>query len=125
MSTITFRDKYCERFGCPKEAFAESVFWKCFYPRCKSFAGLLWWFNSDFFKDDLEFIRSVADTTSFDEMQTEIADFRINHTPRGFLRTQMLCRVSGQKLTNLGSKLFKNQDGGTVTNGGTDFTPRV
>lgn len=125
MNARTFRDLYCERFGCPAEAFEEAVFWQCFYPKCRKFAKLLRWFNPDFFKDDYAFIQVVADTTSFDGMKIEMADFRINNVPKGLLRGHLLCRVSGQKLTNLGAKLFKNRDGGKETPGGTDFTPRV
>ena len=60
---------------------------------------------------DRELIRQAGETTSLDELKSELIGFFNAHPPSGWLRKRMKVRLSGQSLTNLAGRLFETPAG--------------
>ena len=106
MNAKPFREAVCEQLGVPPKAYEEEVLWRCLFPSARPLARLLRLLNSHFFDDDLELIRSVADCAALRELRAELSDYRYHKRIRGFLRSILHVRVSGQRLGDLGAKVL-------------------
>ncbi|MBI5775317.1 MAG: hypothetical protein HZA89_16475 [Verrucomicrobia bacterium] len=49
----------------------------------------------------------MAEVTTFEELESELDDFRVLHPARGFLRKRLQLRVSTTKLRRLSEKYFR------------------
>ena len=102
-SEQTFREAYCEKMAIPTEDFAETVFWRCFPPQKLKLGRFFWWFYRDLFANDFELIEDVSESTTVEEVATELANFRSEVREQGFLRVNLNLRLSGQRLVDLAS----------------------
>jgi hypothetical protein len=97
----TFRESYCERFGCPAEAFENRVFWRCLYRRSLPLAWLVHLLNRPHFELDRQTIRQLGVTRSPQEFRSELEAFRYEYRMRGGFLRQLRVRVSGKRLVAL------------------------
>ena len=107
MNEKTFHEAVCERFGVAPEAYEQEVFWRCFFPSALGPGKMLWLVNPAYFHDDLQLIRDVADCMSVNEVRGELNDHRYHRPIRGFLRRVLHVRVSGQRLVDVASLVFR------------------
>jgi hypothetical protein len=106
METQNFRELFCARYTCAPDGFETAVLWRCLNPKNLPLARTLWRVNPGYFMPDLELIRQVQETTSLDELKSELNDFYYHYPHAGWLRKHMKVRLSGQILTNLAGRLF-------------------
>jgi hypothetical protein len=97
----SFREIYCERFGCPSEDFERRVFWRCLYRRSLPLSLLVHWLNRKHFELDLQTIRQLGVCRSTQEFRSELESFRYEYQMRGGFLRQFRVRVSGKRLTGL------------------------
>jgi hypothetical protein len=111
MKIQSFRDLYCARYDCAAGDFETAVLWRCLNPKSLPLARMLWRMNPEYFAPDLELIRHVQDVTSLDELRGEFGAFCYHHPNAGWLRKRLKVRLSGQSLTNLAARLFRQTGG--------------
>jgi hypothetical protein len=109
MPSADFRALCCDHFGCPPEAYEQTVFWQCLHDDAKLMARVLHKFDPDFFRWDYLLIRSLSTVTTPAEMEVELNNYRYQYRAMGFLRRNLRLRVSGQKIINLSKKLFGHE----------------
>ena len=97
----TFRESFCERFGCPPEGFEERVFWRCLYRRSLPLALLVYFVHRDYFALDLLTIRQLGVARSAQEFRGELESFRYEYRMRGGILRNLRVRVSGKRLMGL------------------------
>ena len=97
----TFRETYCDRFGCPADAFEKRVFWRCLYRRSLPLAWLVHLLNRQYFDLDLQTIRQLGVSRSAQEFRGELEAFRYEYRMRGGLFRKLRVRVSGKRLVAL------------------------
>jgi len=97
----TFRESFCERFGCPPEEYEKRVFWKCLYRRSLPLAVLVHMFKRPFFNLDLQTIRQIGFARNTQEFRTELENFRYDYRMQGGLLRLLRVRVSGKRLMAL------------------------
>lgn len=107
MHEKTFREAVCDRFGVAPAGYEQEVLWRCFFPSTLGIGKLLWLVKPDYFRDDLELIRDVADCVSVNEVRTELNDHRYHRPIKSFLRRILRVRVSGQRLVDMASLVFR------------------
>ena len=97
----SFRENYCERFGCPLEAFENRVFWRCLYRRSLPLSLVVHLTNRRHFELDMQTIRQLGVCRSTQEFRAELESFRYDYRMRGSLLRQLRVRVSGKRLMAL------------------------
>lgn len=107
METQNFKDLFCARYKCVPDDFESAVLERCLCPKGRSLARVVLRVNPGHFMPDRELIRQAGETTSLDELKSELIGFFNAHPPSGWLRKRMKVRLSGQSLTNLAGKLFE------------------
>ena len=108
MNNATFRERCCEFFQCSEEECAEKILWYCMYPSSLRLARFMWSLDREYFGWDFALIDEVSDTTSLESLQSEVEEFRYHNRARGLLRGVLKIRISGQRLLNLGGKLYRS-----------------
>jgi len=101
------RELYCEYFQCQPEEFAKELSLNCFHSIY--LARLLWHFDPEIFRDDMELLDLLGRTTSLSECRQELEAFRHANPPAGLLRRRLKVRVSGQAVLDLAAKLFAQE----------------
>jgi hypothetical protein len=102
-----FRSLFCEKFNCPPSEFERRAFKKCLYWHARWLGPVIRLFEPEFFRTDLQFIRSLGDSTGLREALEDRGSFHHSNTSnRSFLRTICKIRVSGPKTTRLAETLF-------------------
>ncbi len=102
-----FQRLFCERFGCQLADYEEEMFRRCLYWHARLMAPLLRRFNSNFFTEDLRFIRYLGVSTAVREIYLDLMNFHdANMGRRNFWRTVFRLRVSGRKAARLAQSLF-------------------
>jgi hypothetical protein len=104
--TKTFRQACCEKLGIPVAAFEETVLWRCLPLLHLPLGKLRWRFNQDYFQDDLESIRSVADCTNLHDFFARQQCHWATHPISGFQRRVLHARLSGRRLLSFASQLL-------------------
>jgi hypothetical protein len=94
----TFRESFCERFGCPPEAFERRVFWRCLYRRSLPLSLVVYLVNRNYFALDLQTIKQLGVARSLQEFRGELESFRYEYRMRGGLLRNLRVRVSGKRL---------------------------
>jgi len=97
----TFRESFCERFGCPPENYEKQVFWRCLYRRSLPLAWLIYLVRRKHFDLDLQTIRQLGVCRSPQEFRAELESFRYEYRSRGGMLRQIRVRVSGKRLIGL------------------------
>src|ERR1043165_1650951 len=78
----TFRESFCERFGCPPEAFERRVFWRCLYRRSLPLSLVVYLVNRNYFALDLQTIKQLGVARSLQEFRGELESFRYEYRMR-------------------------------------------
>jgi hypothetical protein len=105
----TFRNLFCERFGCSEEAFESAVFSRCLYPHARPMADLLRRWAPGYFRDDLEMLRQLGSVGSSAELNWELSNyFYQKRADQGFLRRVGRVRLSRRRLRRLGAEILDN-----------------
>jgi hypothetical protein len=109
--------KYCQRHQFSPDDFTEKVLWECMRPLQRPIARLIWLFNEDFFKSDLELINQVKDASTYAKVR-EITKFLSKEPSNSnFLRRVLKIRISRSKLLDLAAdelgETSKKSDGQT------------
>ena len=106
----TFRERFCEQFGCASSGFEEGVFWRCLHrPHGWFFASLLFKKHRDIFKEDLDFIHELGGVTDPLIFKNEVNRYHgRNVRERGWIRGTFGIRVSGKRVMKLKNRLFRN-----------------
>jgi hypothetical protein len=102
----TFREACCEKLNVSPDAYEPAVLWHCFPPAHLFLGKLRWRLDRGYFANDLELLRAVADCTTLDELQDEIALHYSTKPNFGFERAVLRARMSGQRLANLASTVL-------------------
>jgi hypothetical protein len=102
----TFVGKYCRRHQCKAEDFEKNLLRRCMYRVSSPLAALLWLFNPEFFRDDLDLIGEVKDTTTFAQVRDIVGFYRSEPGRKSFLRRWLRVRMSKTKLLTVASSLF-------------------
>lgn len=97
----TFREAVCERFDISPDAYEQELLWRCFFPSALALGKLLWLVNPDYFNEDLELIRNVADCVRVAEVRLELNNHRYHRPLRGLAQRILRLRISGQRLVEL------------------------
>ncbi len=97
----TFREMFCERWGCSADAFERRVFWQCLHRRSLPLAALVYAFHRKYFELDLQTIRQLGVSRSPQEFRAELESFRYEYRSRGGFLRQIRVRVSGKRLITL------------------------
>ncbi len=97
----TFRESFCDRTGCPSEAFESRVFWRCLYRRSLLLSVIIYACNRSYFAPDFQTIRQLGVARSLDEFRAELEAFRYEYRMRGGLFRSLRVRVSGKRLMGL------------------------
>ena len=101
----TFREKFCDRFGCPPEAFERRVFWRCLHRRTLPLALIVYLIHRQHFAHDLQTIRQAGLCRSPEEFRSELEAFHYESRMRGGLLRNLKVRLSGRRLMDLGRQL--------------------
>src|ERR1041384_8055872 len=107
--TSTFREAYCEKFGCEgnytERVFAQSLFW---HARC--LAPVIRAVSPRFFQEDLDAIDDLGATNDAAIFIAELGYLHGRHQrDRSLLRKAFLLRVSGKRLLRLWIKVFQSE----------------
>jgi hypothetical protein len=97
----SFRENYCERFGCPLEDFENRVFWRSLYRRSLPLSLVVHLTNRRHFELDLQTIRQLGVCRGTQEFRAELESFRYDYRMRGGLLRRLRVRVSGKRLMAL------------------------
>jgi hypothetical protein len=97
----SFRENYCERFGCPLEDFENRVFWRCLYRRSLPLSLVVYLTHRKHFELDLQTIRQLGVCRGTQEFRSELESFRYDYRMRGGLLRRLRVRVSGKRLMAL------------------------
>jgi hypothetical protein len=104
-STVkTFRQAWSEALGLAPDAFEEAVLWRCLPSHHRFIGKLRWHLSRAYFNKDLELLRAAADCTTPAEVRREIEYHRSIGMNKGFQRSVLKARVSGQRLLDLAHK---------------------
>ena len=95
----SFKAAFCDCFGCPPEAFQETLLRKCVRPPLRPVAALVRLLSPGFFGEDLEYLARVGQTTTWLEFQTLANGIREDLVLNdGLLRKDLHLRISGSRL---------------------------
>jgi hypothetical protein len=97
----SFRENYCERFGCPLEDFENRVFWRSLYRRSLPLSLVVHLTNRRHFELDLQTIRQLGVCRGTQEFRAELESFRYDYRMRGGVLRRLRVRVSGKRLMAL------------------------
>jgi hypothetical protein len=105
----TFREAYCEKFGCDgnytERVFSQSLFW---HARCLAPAIRI--MSPNFFQEDLAAIEDLGSTQDAAIFIAELGYLHGRHQrDRSWLRKTLLLRVSGKRLLRLWIKVFETK----------------
>lgn len=104
----TFRERFCERYGCAAGDFEEAVFWKCVHWHAWIFARILFPRDRNIFKEDLEFIHELGPVRDPLIFKSEVNRFHgRNVREKSWIRGPFHIRVSAKRVINLKNKLFR------------------
>ena len=96
---MRFKDTFCGCFGCPAEAFQETLLRKSLHPHLRPLAWLVRLMAPGFFREDLDYLGRVGETNAWQPFRTLANaihhDRVLNH---GLLRKSLHLRVSGSRL---------------------------
>jgi hypothetical protein len=104
----TFRERFCEQFGCDLSRFEEGVFWKCLNrPHAWFFARFLFPKHPAIFKEDIDFIYELGGVRDPLVFKNEVNRYHgRNVRERGWIRGTFGIRVSGKRVMKLKNRLF-------------------
>jgi hypothetical protein len=98
----SFKQAFCERFGCRPEAYQGRAFRLLLYRRAKLIGPVIKLLAPGFFAEDLRFITELGEAVDLREAKVSAASFQdANAACGGFLRRRFRLRVSGFKATEL------------------------
>jgi hypothetical protein len=101
-SERTFRKAFCEKYGCPEEAFEKRIFWQCLYRRSILLTWLIYIFSPKYFWWDFQAIRSLGSAQSEQEFLHAINRlWGLTQKGGSPLRNFFRVRLSGNKLIAL------------------------
>jgi hypothetical protein len=110
MNTITqtksFQTACCEQFGCNPDEYERVVFWHCLHGHAVVPARVIHWVCPSFFEGDLELLRTVARSADLNELGVELNNYRYQQRATGLVRGVLRVRISGQRILNLGARVF-------------------
>ena len=107
---VTFRERFCERFGCDSTKFEEAVFWRCMNrPHAWIFAKFIFPKHPEIFKEDLDFIRELGGIRDPLVFKSEVNRYHgRNVREKGWIRGTFGIRVSGKRVMKLKNRLYRN-----------------
>ncbi len=96
---LSFKAAFCECFRCPAQAFEERLLRRCLPPESRPPATVVRLLSPSFFRQDLEYLGRIGETTTWLEFSSLVN--RIRHNPdlnRGLVRKGLHLRMSGIRL---------------------------
>lgn len=115
---MEFRQLFSQKWGMSADQFERKLFTKCLFRHAVPFAWLLQKWNPDFFREDFDMLRDVANARNTDEVLGEVNRFfGRNARDKNFLRTTFYLRISGKRLLRVYRSLTREaeESGGTTT----------
>lgn len=98
----TIREAFCAVHRCPPEAFEKKVLWFGLHRHAWLPAHWMWWFERDYFVDDLGAIRHMGDARSEPELQRASDDLEnLKLVERSIRRGTLAIRVSATRTIRL------------------------
>lgn len=98
----TIRDAFCAVHKCGPEGFEKKVLWFGLYRHAWLPAHWMWWFERDYFVDDLGAIRHMGDARSEPELQRAVDDLEnLKLVERSIRRGTLALRVSATRVIRL------------------------
>lgn len=105
----SFRESFCEKYGCPPERFVRLATRKCLPWRVRLLRPLILLLHPDHFEMDFEFIERAGNSMSWSEIHGTIGAFDSNNRLRGgFYRNRLKLRASGKRLSRLVRRIVGN-----------------
>lgn len=104
----TFKERFCFLAKCRQEQYEKRVLSLCMHSDHPWLARLYCRFDRRSFESDLEMIRRLGGTSTFDEFKRMLEAWRASHPSKGYLRKQLHFRVSGKNLLKLASRILKS-----------------
>jgi hypothetical protein len=119
------KNAFCARFEYPQDKFEKRIFWSALHPEMKPLAFLIDRLRPDFFKNDLDFIRSLGTAETKQEVRIIVNSLHYDPTfERGFLRGFLRLRISRRRLTRIASEVLVSGRSQTSTaSSRVHFTP--
>jgi hypothetical protein len=105
-----FKAAFCEAFRCPAEVFQRKLFWSCIRFHLRPLVCLVRTVRPGFFKEDLEYLRQIGETTNWRQFRGLAVGIR-HHTPfnRGWLRRNLKLRISGTRLVDIYGEILERR----------------
>src|SRR5438105_15596176 len=104
--TRCFKTEFCRWAECSDEEYADRVFWRCIYRHALLFALPIFRFKRSMFREDFDFVRDLAGTTSIKEAISELNRFYgRNVRDDSIARKIFLIRISGKRVLQLYRKV--------------------
>src|ERR1041385_4572944 len=105
----TFRERFCEQFGCDVARFEEGVFWRTLNRHAWIFAKFIFPKHPGIFKEDLDFIHELGGIRDPLVFKNEVNRYHgRNVREKGWIRGTFGIRVSGKRVMKLKNRLFRN-----------------
>ena len=113
----SFRELYCQTYGCRREGFEKRVFWRSVHRESWLISSLIYFFYPVYFSTDFAVIQKLGNTTSPADFDREVIAYqRMTDLEVGTWRVRWRLRISGRLLIQI-----KNE----VSSRGFDgFSPR-
>ncbi len=111
----SFKQAFCEKYGCSQDVYEEKVFWCCLYRHALPLAAVIYWLKPDFFKEDFDLIREIDKMNSPEVFRSELNFFHgRNVRDKNWIRRGLCIRLSAKRLLKLKSRLFGNSLAGLL-----------
>lgn len=103
----SFREAFCETFGCPSERYEQALFWRCLYRHALPFAAVLYRVAPDCYREDFELIHEVSPIQDPRVFQLEVDRFHGRTVrDRNWMRSALLIRLSCKRLMRIRRRVF-------------------
>lgn len=108
----SFRELFCEEFGCSDRDFEKKIFWMGLFPVARPLAFLISIFRPSYFDLDFGALKSLGNLREEASCRHQAEGFKGNY--RGFgshtaLRRRLLVRVSGRRLLQINDRVWKRR----------------
>ena len=107
----SFREAFCERYGCTAERFVPLAARKALPWRVRLLRPVILLLHPSHFHLDLELMERVGEARSWSECHAALGAFNSNNKMRGgFFRNSVKLRASGRRVTRLVGRVMGKPD---------------
>ncbi len=105
-----FRARFCAYYRCSERYYERVLFWKCLHRSYMLPVGVfLYLFHRGFFDRDFITIQKAGAARNAAEFEKEVHSFQKQLRHDHSSRAEWRLRISGQRLANIGSKVFSTE----------------